>query len=54
MSNNQRDRVLNRLGAVELTQEQTDKIIGSGSNLLTFASNTGTLPVSNPDCDFDQ
>ena len=48
------NRVLNRIGAHELTQEETDKIIGSGNNLNTFASNTGTLPITNPDCDFDQ
>ena len=54
MSNNHRDRVLNRMGAHELTQAEADKIIGSGSNLNTFASNTGTLPATNPDCDFDQ
>jgi hypothetical protein len=54
MSNNNQHRVLNRMGAHELTPEETEKIIGSGDNLNTFASNTGTLPASNPDCDFDQ
>ena len=47
-------RVLNRIGACELTQEQTDKIMGSGSNLNTFASNTGTGTINHPDSDFDQ
>ena len=48
------NRVLNRIGAHELTQEETDKVIGRGDNLNTFASNTGTLPARNPDSDFDQ
>lgn len=48
------DRVLNRRGARDLTQAELEKITGHGDNLNTFASNTGTLPVSNPDGDFDQ
>jgi hypothetical protein len=47
-------RVLNRIGAHELTQEQTDKVMGNGGNLNTFASCTGTGSIKNPDYDFDQ
>jgi hypothetical protein len=54
MSNDHDKRVLNRIGAHELTQEEMDRITGSGSNLNTFASNTGTGPLSHPDSDFDQ
>ncbi|HLJ28164.1 MAG TPA: hypothetical protein VKY85_15740 [Candidatus Angelobacter sp.] len=54
MSNNKDRRVLNRMGAHELTQEEMEKITGNGNNLNTFASNTGTLPLTHPDTDFDQ
>lgn len=53
MSNSNDHRVLNRMGAHELTQEEMDKIVGSGGNLNTFASNTGTGPMGG-DSDFDQ
>jgi hypothetical protein len=48
MSTNE-NRVLNRLGARELTQEEADKVAGSK---LTFASVTGT--AQGGDDDFDQ
>lgn len=54
MPSNDDRRVLNRMGAQELTQEEMEQIIGSGDNLNTFASNTGTGSLKNPDCDFDQ
>lgn len=45
------DRVINRLGARELSQEETETIFGTGDKLNTFASQTGT---AHGDCDFDQ
>lgn len=51
MSNNE-NRVLLRMGAHELTQEETEKVTGTGSNLNTFASVTGT--AMGKDDDFDQ
>jgi len=53
MSNKNDNRVLNRMGAHELAEEEVEKIIGSGNNLNTFASNTGTGPMGG-DSDFDQ
>lgn len=54
MSNNNDNRVLPRRGAHELTQEEMDRIVGSGNNLNTFASNTGTGTLAHQDSDFDQ
>lgn len=52
MTNNNENRVLTRMGAHELTQEETERIVGTGSNLNTFASVTGT--AMGKDDDFDQ
>lgn len=54
MPNNQSQRVLNRMGATELTMEELEKVTGNGKLLNTFASNTGTGSINNPDSDFDQ
>ena len=47
-------RVLSRLGAHELTQEETDQIFGGGNRFNTVATHTQTLPLVNPDSDFDE
>ena len=52
MTNSNHNRVLLRMGAHELTQEEMDKIVGAGSNMNTFASVTGT--AMGKDDDFDQ
>lgn len=53
MSKKNNGRVINRLGAHELTQEEMDKIFGSDGRFNTLGSHTNTLPVYNPDSDFD-
>jgi hypothetical protein len=50
MSNDQ-NRVLNRMGAHELTPEEIDRVAGAK---LTFASVIVTGPISNPDDLLDQ
>lgn len=50
MSNNNTGRVLSRMGAHELTQEEMDKISGGGATLAT-PTWTGAL---HHDSDFDQ
>lgn len=55
MTNENKARVLNRMGAHELTPEEMDKIFGGGDRRVsTVATGTQTLPVSNPDFDFDE
>lgn len=51
MSNNENDRVLNRVGAHELTPEETMAISGNG--LITVATPTWTGAM-NHDSDFDE
>jgi hypothetical protein len=46
MSNDNQNRVLNRVGAHELTAEEIDRVAGAK---LTFASVIITGPISNPD-----
>lgn len=51
MSDNHNDhRVLNRVGARQLTESDWDKVAGSSA---TLASELGTGPVSNPDSILD-
>jgi hypothetical protein len=47
MSNENKNRVLNRMGAHELTQDEIDKV--AGARLFTFASVVITGPIHNPD-----
>lgn len=54
MTSKNHNRVLLRMGAHELTPEEAKKVVGNGSNMNTFASNTGTGSPTHPDCDFDQ
>lgn len=49
MSNNNQNRVLNRVGARELTQAETEKI--AGSRLSTVATALCTLPQEHSDID---
>jgi hypothetical protein len=51
MSNNSAKRVLNRLGALELTPEETEKVVGShiSTRLSRIVTGTGT----NSDVTFD-
>lgn len=51
MSNDSRNRVLNRLGALELTPEETEKV--AGSHISTRLSRIVTGTASNPDVTFD-
>jgi hypothetical protein len=51
MSNNN-DRVLNRMGARQLTQNEIDQI-AAGEGPFTHASRTLTGPASNPDVGMD-
>lgn len=52
MPNNNDGRVLNRLGARELTAEETKKITGS-SHINTHASHVPTGTPISPDVGFD-
>lgn len=49
MSSNDQNRVLNRVGARELTQAETEKIAGSRTS--TVATAICTLPGQNSDID---
>ena len=51
MSNNNVNRVLNRMGARQLTANEIEQVAAAK---LTFASVLLTAPVSNPDETFDQ
>jgi hypothetical protein len=51
MSNNNANRVLNRMGARQLTANEIEQVAAAK---LTFASVLITAPVSNPDESFDQ
>ena len=51
MSNDSRKRVLSRLGALELTPEETEKVVGS--HISTRASRIMTGTASNPDVELD-
>lgn len=51
MSNNNDNRVLSRMGARQLSQNEAEEVAGGK---LTFASVLLTAPVSNPDETFDQ
>ena len=51
MSNNNDNRVLSRMGARQLTQNEVEEVAGGK---LTFASVLVTGPVNNPDDSFDQ
>jgi hypothetical protein len=51
MSNNNENRVLSRMGARQLTQNELESVAGGK---LTFASVLFTGPASNPDETFDQ
>ena len=51
MSNNNDNRVLIRMGARQLTQNEVEQVAGGK---LTFASVLVTGPVNNPDDTFDQ
>jgi len=51
MSNNNENRVLSRMGARQLTQNEVEQVAGGK---LTFASVLITGPVNNPDDTFDQ
>jgi len=51
MSNNNDNRVLIRMGARQLTQNEVEQVAGGK---ITFASELLTGPVSNPDDVLDQ
>ena len=51
MLNDSKKRVLSRLGAVELTVEETHKV--AGASVFTRASRIVTGTASNPDVSFD-
>lgn len=51
MSNNGKNRVLNRLGALELTAEETAKV--AGSDIATRLSRIVTGTAHNPDVTID-
>jgi hypothetical protein len=51
MSNNNKNRVLSRMGARQLTSNEMEQVAAAK---LTFASVLLTAPVSNPDETFDQ
>jgi hypothetical protein len=48
---NENTRVLSRRGARQLSQDETEQIMGSK---LTLATALPTLPVNNPDTMLDQ
>jgi hypothetical protein len=50
MSNNNENRVLSRMGARQLTQNEVEQIAGGG---FTRASLTGTNTIQSPDTDMD-
>ena len=52
MSNKDANRVLNRMGARQLTPEELEQIKGA-SGPFTRASRTGTNAINNPDTDMD-
>jgi hypothetical protein len=52
MSNNNNSRVLNRMGARQLTANEIDQI-AAGQGPFTHASRTLTGPASNPDVGMD-
>lgn len=52
MSNNQGNRVLVRMGARQLKQDETEQIAGGGGG-FTRASLTGTGTAGSPDSDMD-
>jgi hypothetical protein len=51
MSTDSRKRVLNRLGALELTPEETEKVVGS--DIATRLSRIVTGTASHSDVSFD-
>ena len=51
MSNNSENRVLSRMGARQLTQNEVEQVAGGK---LTFATALLTGPANNPDETFDQ
>jgi len=51
MSNNNENRVLSRMGARQLTQNEVEQVTGGK---LTLASDLLTGPISNPDDVLDQ
>lgn len=51
MSPGSNNRVLNRMGARQLTQKEIEQIAGGGHN--THASLTVTGPANNPDTGMD-
>lgn len=52
MSNKDANRVLNRMGARQLTPDEMEQISGAAGP-FTHASHTGTNTINNPDTDFD-
>jgi hypothetical protein len=52
MSNDNKNRVLTRMGARQLTQNEIEQI--AGSRLNTLATALPTSPISHPDTMFDQ
>jgi hypothetical protein len=52
MSNENKGRVLNRMGARQLTEQEMEQITGAGGG-FTHASRTATGGVSSPDTDMD-
>jgi hypothetical protein len=52
MSNNNQKRVLNRMGARQLTKKEIEQIMG-GDGPFTHASHVPTGSVKNPDVGFD-
>jgi len=52
MSNENATRVLNRMGARQLTSDELEQITGAGEH-FTRASLTGTGTVQSPDSDMD-
>jgi hypothetical protein len=52
MSNKDGNRVLNRMGARQLTSEELEQIKGAGGP-FTRASRTGTGSITAPDTDMD-
>lgn len=54
IANNDKRRVLNRMGARELTKDEVAKIMGSGSEVRTRLTDFMTGTASNPDHVFDE